>query len=197
MYRRVWNVPQTESERNYGWKPFLYTDSYFLYVFFWLCHGIWWRYGHGFICFVPFLFFLSVSPFPVEGYQFTQQYRHTHHQQPSDVNDSKASRRRCNAKCHVHSLNNIKAPVFSFDQRLFWSLFPCCPSVGQLGAAERRSQIKTKRLYFTQKSELCLFLCKRTQKVITEFGIYIFIYISLYIDIDIYSSYFVSFFIYV
>lgn len=105
------------SERNYGWKPFLYTDSYFVYLFFFLlCHEIWWRYGHSFICFVPFFSFcVSFSSWrlPVQ-----QQYRKTHHPRPSDVNDSKASHRRCDAKCHVHSMNNIK------PRRLFlWSVF--------------------------------------------------------------------------
>lgn len=48
------------------------------------------------------------------------------------------------------------------------------------------SEIQTKRLYFTQNSELCLFLCKRTQKVITELGIYRYIYVYIHVCIYIY-----------
>lgn len=116
VYRRAWNVPRIEMYLSgiMGGSHF-YIQVVILFIcFFLLCHGIW-CYGHSFICFVPFL---SVRHFPVEGYQFTQQYRKSQHQQPSDVNDSKASHRRCNAKCYVHSMKNIK------PQRLFlWSVF--------------------------------------------------------------------------
>lgn len=110
------------SEWNYGWKPFLYTDSYFVYLAFFSCFVMEIGGATATALYVLYLSFLSVCHLPVEGYQFTQQYRKTQHQQPSDVSDSKASHRRCNAKCHVHSMNNIK------PQRLF-SLISVCYGV--------------------------------------------------------------------
>lgn len=111
VYRRVWNVPQTETNLSgiMGGSHF-YIQIVILFMFSFSRFFMEFGGVTAAALYVLYLSFLSVSHFPVEGYQFTQQYRKSQHQQPSDVNDSKASRRRCNAKSPVHSLNNIKAP---------------------------------------------------------------------------------------
>lgn len=184
MYRCAWNVPRIETylSRIMGGSHFYIQIVIF---FFWYFFSFFFFFALEFggftatALYVLYLSFLSVCHFPVEGYQFTQQYRKTQHQQPSDVNDSKASHRRCHAKCHVHSMNNIKPPeTFSLFSVCYGVRFRAARVFGSSGLL--RDEIKTKRLYFTQKSELCLFLCKRTQKAITEFGIYIYIYLSVF-----------------
>lgn len=96
----------------------------------------------------------------------------------------------CQMPC-TYSMNNVKPQrLFSFGSVFVTESvsFPRCPSVRQLRVVEM-VEIKTKRLYFTQNSELCLFLCNGTQKMITELGKkynYIYVYMCVYTHIYTY-----------
>lgn len=90
---------------------FIYIGSYiilFICLFVALFLIFLWGGGHNFL----HLLYSFVHHFPVEGEQFMQQYSKA--LSPTfRCQDSKACHRRFNAKCNVHSMNNIRAPETS------------------------------------------------------------------------------------
>lgn len=85
------------------------------------------------------------------------------------MSNSKACHRRFNAKSNVHSMNNIRVPeTFSISvcyQICFSAVRACCGSKpGETLTDRSPGWFLLRRLYFTQTSELCLFLCNTTQR---------------------------------
>lgn len=138
---------------------FIYIDSYFVYLFFSRFVS---EFGGAtatalYVLYPSFFFFFFPVIFQLKASQFTQQYTKTRHQQPSDVKDSKASHRRCNAKCRVHSMNNIKPQRLSFFGSVFVeSVFALseCSAAQSRWETVRKSRLKGCIL---RRSQSCAF----------------------------------------
>lgn len=152
---------------------FIYMDSYIVclfcfvlflcFVFVFLGRGVW-QPQQLFTSFVLFLFSSTIFQLKVN-----RSCSNTQKNKPI----SKACHRHFNAKSNVHSMIELWRLVsISVFYRLCF--FSAVRAFGRLSAVRPFSS-KEARLYFTQTSELCLFLCNRTQreKVITDMRSYI------------------------
>lgn len=143
---------------------FIYIGSYIIFVYLSVCCYYWFFVGWRPQLFTSFVLLLLSS---------VSSSRRTVHaailNNPTfRCQDSKACHRRFNAKSNVHSMNNIQAP------ETFWSVFVTesvlalskCAAVWLAGKDVLQSRLipSTEAVFFSQTSELCLFLCNRGYK---------------------------------